>query len=222
MDKKLLIILSLMFFPCFSFSENLMVPPPEEKFFDDPKTPSAYEVFAKEINEVENYLNNYSSLTATFKQSNKEGNIRYGKIFISKPGKIRCEYLPPSPILLVIKDTRLVLYDYNLDEISYADSEINSLNFLAKQNINFHEVGLMEIEKSEKYIEFTIKEQIKNSDQILLLTLKFTYPNISLKQINILSEGSDINLILDNIKYNQLLGKELFSLNRDILKKNKK
>lgn len=204
-----------------SNNSDIILSAPDEKFFHDERKPSAYIIFAKEIAAAENYLNSFNTLTATFKQSNKEGAIRYGKLFISKPEKIRCEYLPPSPLLLILKTNKLVLYDYDLDEVSYASSDINSLKILALQDFQFKNVNLVEVEREGDFIDFTIKEKIKSSDQILLLTMKFSYPNIALKQINILSEESDIDLILSSIKYNQTLGKELFSFNRDILRKNK-
>lgn len=200
---------------------DLIVTPPEEKFFNDERKPSAYKVFSKEIKAVEHYLNNFETLVATFKQSNKEGQIRYGKFFISKPGKIRCEYLPPSPLTLIIKDNKIMLYDHDLDETSYANSDINALKLLATPDFKFKNVNLTEIERNGNFIDFTVKENIKSSGQIILLTMKFSYPNISLKQINILSEETDIDLIFSNTKYNQHLGKELFAFNRDILRKSK-
>ena len=194
----------------------------EERYFgDDDTEPSVYSTYTKEIAKIENYLNNFETFTASFKQSNRAGAIRYGQIFISKPGNIRCEYLPPSPITLVMKDKKIVFYDKDLDQVSYTSSDINSIKLLDIQNFKFSDIDLVEVEKDKHFVELTVKEYIENSNQILLLTLRFTYPQVELKQITITTEESDIDLILDNYAYNQILGKELFSFNSEIIRKSK-
>ncbi len=222
------LIIFVLFLSCNSFAKELdatsgaIISFPQEKYFGDDKVkPSIYSIYAQEISKIENYLNSFETFTASFKQSSRGGGIRYGKIFINKPGKIRCEYLAPSPMLLIMKENKIILYDYDLDEASYTSSDINSLKLLALQNLKFHDINLVEIEKDEHFIELTIKEYIDQSNQILLLTLKFSYPQIALKQITITTEESDIDLILDKITYNQTLGKQLFYLNRDLLRKDK-
>jgi outer membrane lipoprotein-sorting protein len=219
------LIIFVMFLPFSSFAKKAGINAnvssfSQEKYFGDENTePSVHSVYVKEITKIENYLNNFETFTASFKQSNRAGAIRYGQIFISKPGNIRCEYLPPSPITLVMKDKKIVFYDKDLDQVSYTSSDMKSIRLLAVQNFKFSDVDLVEVEKDNHFIEFTVKEYIENSKQILLLTLRFTYPQVELKQITITTEESDIDLILDNYSYNQILGKELFSFNSEIIRK---
>ncbi len=199
--------------------EAIVVSAPQEKYFNDDKVrPSLYKTYAKEIAEVENYLNSFETFIAQFKQSNKEGSIRYGKLLISKPGKIRCEYLKPSPILLIINDNRLTYYDQDLDEVSYSSSDINVLKLLAQSEINFNNLDLVEVDKEKQFITLSIKEGNKKSSQRLFLTLKFSYPSIELVQITITTEENEIDIIFDQIIYNQAIGKQLFYFHRDIFR----
>ena len=45
-----------------------------------------------EIKEIENYLNKLNNITSNFIQTNSNGLKAEGKIFLSKPGKLRIEY----------------------------------------------------------------------------------------------------------------------------------
>ena len=219
------IIIFILVLPGAAFStkqnsaNDIMVPSNQEKYFNDDKVrPSLYTTYAKEIAEVEDYLNGFETFIAQFKQSNKEGNIRYGKLLISKPGKIRCEYLKPSPMLLIINDNRLTYYDQDLDEVSYSSSDINVLKLLAQNEINFNNLDLVEIDKEQKFITLSIKEDNKKSAQRLFLTLKFTYPSIELLQVTITTEENEVDMIFDQITYNQAIGKQLFYFHRDIFR----
>ncbi|MGB4191395.1 MAG: outer membrane lipoprotein carrier protein LolA [Rickettsiales bacterium] len=203
-------------------NSSILASTTKEKYFGDDQTkPSVNITYHKELANISIYLNSFDTFSAGFKQSTRDGRIRYGKIFISKPDKIRCEYLAPSPMLLLLKENRVIFYDYDLDETSYANSDIESIQLLSRKNLNLKDVNVVEVSKDSHFIEVTIKEHIKQSREILLLTLKFSYPKIELKQITVTTQESDIDLILDKIVYNKTFGKELFIFNRDFLRKNK-
>lgn len=220
MAKLAKILILILLLPLFSLANSdLVVPAPEEKYFgDDDVSPAITTVYAKEIAEVENYMNSFYTFIAQFKQSNKEGSIRYGKFFISKPGKIRCEYLKPSPDLLIINENKVTFYDQALDEVSYASSDINSLKLLAIKDLRFNSVNIVEMDKDEQFLSLSIKEHVEKFDGPLFLTLKFSYPQIELKQITITTQESEVDLVFDQIVYNQPIGKQLFYFHRDIFK----
>ena len=53
------------------------------------------------INKISAYMNSFMTLQGEFTQISPKGNISKGVMFISKPGKLRFEYAPPNPFLLV-------------------------------------------------------------------------------------------------------------------------
>ncbi len=53
------------------------------------------------INKISAYMNSFKTLQGEFTQISPKGNISKGVMFISKPGKLRFEYSPPNPFLLV-------------------------------------------------------------------------------------------------------------------------
>lgn len=189
----------------------------QERYFgDDLVQPPISKVYAKEIWLIEKYLNSYQTLMANFKQSN--GKISYGKLMIAKPGRIRCEYLTPSKLLLIIKGAQVTFYDYDLDEASYASMETSAFRILSADNINFSELNMVEFEKSNQHLAVSVKEYNLELKQNLLVTFKFSYPEIALKQINVTTEENQMQMIFEQIIYNQPMSEKLFQFNRKLIK----
>src|SRR5258708_28522181 len=54
-----------------------------------------------DLDKISAYLNAFQSLKASFVQIGPEGGLDQGEVSIQKPGQIRFEYRPPSPVLVV-------------------------------------------------------------------------------------------------------------------------
>ncbi|MEM7427872.1 MAG: outer membrane lipoprotein carrier protein LolA [Pseudomonadota bacterium] len=63
----------------------------------------------EQINKVSGFFNGFESLTGQFTQVGPRGNVSNGTFYISKPGKLRFEYNPPSPYLIVSDGTWVVI-----------------------------------------------------------------------------------------------------------------
>ena len=59
------------------------------------------------IEDVNTYFNSFSTLKGEFTQLGNTGNVSTGVVIISKPGKMRFEYAPPNPFV-VVSDGRWV------------------------------------------------------------------------------------------------------------------
>ena len=55
-----------------------------------------------DIARLETYLNSIRSLKARFLQTDPDGSSKEGKAWIERPGKMRFEYDPPTPLLLIV------------------------------------------------------------------------------------------------------------------------
>jgi outer membrane lipoprotein-sorting protein len=227
MVKMLKAAIIILFFASLAVAESkssnaIMVSAKDTKYFgDESAKPPLYKKYAKEIKSAEQYLNSFYTLSAQFKQSNKNDEISYGKLFISKPGKIRCEYSSPSPLLLIMNDQKITYYDKELDEISYTNTDINALKFLALNEIKFSELNLIEVIKEANFIALSVQEYSKELKQNLIVTFQFNYPSTQLRQLIITTEESEVNVIFDNLIYNKALGKQLFYFNRPSSRKYK-
>lgn len=53
------------------------------------------------VDAISAYMNSFASMRGEFTQISPKGNMSRGVFFISKPGKMRFEYAPPNPFLIV-------------------------------------------------------------------------------------------------------------------------
>src|SRR6476659_9556297 len=53
------------------------------------------------IDEIGSYINGFRSLQGEFTQVSPKGTVSKGVFYLSKPGKMRFEYSPPNPFIIV-------------------------------------------------------------------------------------------------------------------------
>src|SRR5258708_8392573 len=62
------------------------------------------------VNRVSTYLSGVQVLTGNFVQVGPDGRRASGHLFIQKPGKVRFEYDPPSPIEIIADGQQVVVH----------------------------------------------------------------------------------------------------------------
>ena len=71
------------------------------------------------LTRIEGYLNNLTSMRSRFLQINDDGSSAEGLFLLNRPGKMRMEYDPPVPFLLLATGNFFVYVDLELEEVSY-------------------------------------------------------------------------------------------------------
>lgn len=71
------------------------------------------------VGRIEDYLNRIETVRAQFLQASSNGELAEGELYISRPGRLRIEYQPPVPILVVADGTFLIYNDRELNQVSY-------------------------------------------------------------------------------------------------------
>ncbi len=166
---------------------------------------------AETIKRVEDYLTNLSSIVADFSQVDAGGGLAEGKFYLKKPGKMRWEYKPPTPILLVSNGKVMTYYDSELDQVNYIAFDDTLAGFLAQDKITLNS-------KSAKLIDFVAKEGVirativqKEKPEEGSLTLEFTDAPLQLKQMVVTdARGQRTNISLQNARYGETLPDTLF------------
>lgn len=89
------------------------------------------------IDGINDYLTNLQSATARFTQRSSDGSVATGTFYLQKPGKMRFEYDPPSPALIVADGQALAVFDRksNRGPQRYSLSS-TPLSLLTRQNVN--------------------------------------------------------------------------------------
>ena len=73
---------------------------------------------ADDIARIETYLNGIRTLRARFMQVDQRGRVAEGTVYLQRPGRMRFEYDPPSPILIVADGTTVTYQDKQLNQIT--------------------------------------------------------------------------------------------------------
>jgi outer membrane lipoprotein-sorting protein len=71
-----------------------------------------------DLRRIETYLDGLRTLKARFLQVAPSGAISQGTVWLDRPGRMRFEYDPPSPLLLVAGHGLVVFHDSQLDQTS--------------------------------------------------------------------------------------------------------
>ncbi|MDB5371133.1 MAG: lipoprotein carrier protein [Roseomonas sp.] len=86
---------------------------------------------------IEAYLNGLTTLRARFLQVSQNGGAAQGTAMIWRPGRMRFEYDPPEPLLLVASDGQFLYYDKELRQPSIVPVSSTPLGFLLRPQIRF-------------------------------------------------------------------------------------
>ena len=86
---------------------------------------------------VSAYLNKVRTFQARFIQVSQNGGIAEGRLYIQRPGRMRIEYKPPVPLLIVSTGKVLILYDRTLDQVTHLPLSASPASFLLADKIRF-------------------------------------------------------------------------------------
>jgi outer membrane lipoprotein-sorting protein len=88
-----------------------------------------------DIQRIESYLNGLRTLKAHFVQVAPDGGISEGTAWLERPGRMRFEYDPPSPLLLVAGHGLVVFHDASVDQTSNIPLGQTPLGILLSDNV---------------------------------------------------------------------------------------
>jgi len=135
-----------------------------------------------DVARIQDYLNGISTVRAGFVQEAPDGSVAQGKIYLSRPGKLRVEYDPPVPILMVATGIWLIYYDGQLEEATYLPLRSTPLSFLLKDNISLEtDVNVAGIERQRGLLRLSVTEPDDEGGSKGVVTLTFSDMPLELK-----------------------------------------
>lgn len=166
----------------------------------------------QQVMQVERYLNQVHTMVAQFTQTTDDGDVSSGTFYLSRPGKLRWQYKPPVPILIIANKGLLTYYDEQLDQTSHLPVGDNLGGFLTQKKIDFTQ-GVQIVESSVEGGELSLT--LTQADKPLdgSLTLIFGQENVALRRMIVLDAiGKKTTVEFSDIRYGQSLRKNLFIL----------
>lgn len=159
---------------------------------------------------AERYLNEVRSLRSRFVQVASNGAYSEGEVFINRPGRMRFEYDPPNPILLIADGTNLLYYDKELKQATFIPLWETPLWFLIRKKVDLSgDVQVTAIEQQASTLRMTLQD-VESAD-LGAVTLVFSDRPFALRSWEVTdAQGITTNLTLINPDFGAKIDKSVF------------
>jgi outer membrane lipoprotein-sorting protein len=128
---------------------------------------------------VEAYINSIHTLKARFLQVAPDGGISQGLAWLQRPGRMRFQYDPPTPLLLVAGHGLVVFYDRQLGQTTNIPLGATPLGILLRENFSLTgEVTVTAVARQPGQLQVTLLRTASPGDGTL--TLVFSDPPLAL------------------------------------------
>lgn len=172
--------------------------------------PAEVAAHAKTVHRLEDYLSTMTTIVSDFTQVAPDGSLTNGRFFLERPGKMRWQYNPPTPILMVSNGSELVYYDYELEQVSHIPLDSTLIGFLARDKITFSkDVGIIAFSEEAGVISVTLAQVDKPDEG--QLALEFSDKPLTLRNMVVTDATQQVTTVsLNNARYGVKLDPELF------------
>jgi len=165
---------------------------------------------AELVTEIERYLDGVRSLKARFQQLAPDGGLAKGTVYLRRPGKLRFDYDPPSKVLLVASDWRLVFQDSSVRQINVIPLSETPLGFLLAERITLSgDVTVTEIvERGPEIAMRVIRTKAADQGSIVVV---FGRQPLELRRWSVTdAQNLTTQVVLDGLQTNIELPADLF------------
>ena len=113
----------------------------------------------EDLRRVETYLEAIKTLKGRFLQTSSNGGVASGKVFMSRPGRMRFEYDPPTPILMIADGVFLIYIDQELDQVTHVFLKSTPVGFLMSENVELTgEITVTKLERTPAILRVTVQD----------------------------------------------------------------
>ena len=165
------------------------------------------------VDRVSNYLSTLQTLIGDFVQVGPDGTRTTGKFYIQKPGKVRFEYEPPSPIDVIADGSSVVVRDRRLATQDLYPLSQTPLRYLLADQIDLaRDTNLVGVSQDNTFITVAIEER-----QLLVgthrLVLMFGAKDVQLRQWTVTDpQGYDTTVAVYNLDLSHKPDPNLFTI----------
>ena len=149
-------------------------------------------------------------MTARFTQVSDNGGVASGRLWLDRPGRMRFEYDPPSPILLIADRFYVYYVDKKLAEMSQIALKATPAWFLLRPHIAFDSnLVVTRFERGADVLHVTVVERAKPEEGTL--TMSFGERPLQLRGWTIVDQqGKRTSVYISNANFGMQLNPDLF------------
>ena len=163
-----------------------------------------------ELKRVEDHLNGLKTLQARFIQVSQRGQVAEGNLYLQRPGRVRFEYDPPVPILIVSSGPVLYYFDKELEQTTQVFVRATPVGILVREKLSFGDnVTVSHFAQRAGTIRITV-QRTGDPDEGAI-TLVFSDKPLRLRQWVVLdAQGRQTSVTLTNVRTGHPLDPKLF------------
>jgi outer membrane lipoprotein-sorting protein len=166
------------------------------------------------LDKVSGYLSGVQTLVGNFVQIGPDGRRVDGTFSIQKPGKVRFQYSPPSPIDVIADGSSVVVRDRSLETADFYPLSQTPLRYLLADRIDLlRDTDVISVSADDTFVTVVIEET-----QVMVgtnrLMIMFDAKNLQLKQWTVTDpQGLDTTVAVYNLDTAKKPDPNLFVIN---------
>ena len=166
------------------------------------------------LDRVSQYLSSMQTMVGNFVQIGPDGGRTEGTFYIQKPGRVRFEYNPPSPIDIIADGSSVVVRDRKLATQDLFPLSQTPLRYLLADRIDIlRDTDVVSVSSDDTFVNVTIeeKELMIGTSRLLMM---FDAKDLTLKQWTVTDpQGFDTTVAVFNLDSTKKPDPNLFVIN---------
>jgi outer membrane lipoprotein-sorting protein len=164
------------------------------------------------LDKVSNWLNGVHTMKSSFVQLGPEGQLDQGQFLLERPGRLRFEFQPPNPTLIVATSGKIYVKNNRLNTVESYDVSDVPLDLLLNENVN------LKVNKAITGIDIqndslVVHARTSTNRQQGNIILVFSYPEIELRQWSVKdNQGGTTTVALHNPEIGAKLDESSFDV----------
>jgi outer membrane lipoprotein-sorting protein len=167
-----------------------------------------------QLDKISNYLSSVQTLVGNFVQVGPDGKRVEGTLYLQKPGKVRFEYKPPSPIDIIADGASVVVNDRSLETHDFYPLSQTPLRYLLADRIDLlRDTDVVSVSADDTFVSVVI-EETKIAIGTSRLLIMFDAKTLQLKQWTVTDpQGLDTTVAVYNLDSTKKPDPNLFVIN---------
>ena len=165
------------------------------------------------IKKIFSYLENFSSLKSDFIQINNNGNILTGKIFLSRPGKIRIEY-NENPLVVISDGKKVATVNKKLKNVTFYSLNDIPIKMLLYKDFDLNKIKILNYREKDNNLFLNLTEN-KFAEQGFVEIIFEKNPFQMKKWTVISNDQSKTEILLNNLEFNSKIEKNKFDISEE-------
>jgi len=180
-----------------------------------PEPPSPFDAKQRALlDRISNYLSSVQTMVGKFVQVGPDGGRTEGTFYMQKPGRVRFEYNPPSPIDIISDGSSVVVRDRKLATQDLYPLSQTPLRYLLAERISLlRDTDVVSVSADDSFATVVIeqKQLFVGTDRLMIM---FDAKDLTLKQWTVTDpQGFDTTVAVYNLDSTKKPDPNLFVIN---------